>query len=100
MARPLKTWRNKGLDIAAWPTNNGGVSFTIRKSYKPKDSTEYKETKTLFPNDLAILIDLAKQATDWAHSEFGEPVPFVDTRPVNPAVAALVKDLTDDEIPF
>ena len=100
MARPLKTWRNKGLDIAAWATNNGGVSFTIRKSYKPKDSTEYKETKTLFPNDLAVLVDLAKQAMDWAHTEFGTPVSFVDTRPVDPSIAALVKDIVEDDIPF
>lgn len=102
MGGPLKKWFTKGLDVAAWPTNNGGVSFTIRKSYKPKDSTEYKETKTLFPNDVAALIDLLRQAQDWAHKEFAEPVPVVDTRPLHPKVAAVVKSVVDDvdDIPF
>ena len=102
MGSPLKKWFTKGLDVAAWPTNNGGVSFTIRKSYKPKDSNEYKETKTLFPNDVAALIDLLKQAQDWAHREFSEPIPVVDTRPVHPKVAAVVKAVVedDDTVPF
>lgn len=104
MARPLQTWKNKGIDIAAWPTKNGGISFTIRKTYKPKDSNEWLESKSYFPNDLAMLADLIKQATTWAHEEFGEPVPSVDTRPPHPKVAAVVKavveDLDSDEIPF
>jgi len=100
MAGPLKKWFVKGLDVAAWPTNNGGVSFTIRKSYKPKDSNEYKETKILFPNDVAALIDLLKQAQDWAHKEFSEPIPFVDTRPAHPKVEAIIKDMLDTDIPF
>lgn len=100
MARPLQSWKNKGLDIAAWPTSNGGVSFTLRKTYKPKDSTEWKETKTFFPGDLIILGDLIRQATTWAHEEFQEPVPVVDTRPVHPKVAAVVKEIIEDDIPF
>lgn len=102
MGRPLQTWRNKGIDVAAWPTSNGGCSFTIRKTFKPKDATEYKETKTFFGGDLKILVDLLNQASTWAHEYFGEPVAVVDTRPVNPAVAAVVKKITDeiDDIPF
>jgi hypothetical protein len=100
MPSPLKKWFNKGVDVAAWPTNNGGVSFTIRKTYKPKDSNDYKETKTLFPSDVTMLIDLLKQAQDWAHKEFNEPVSHVDTRPVNPAVASVVKQIVQDDIPF
>lgn len=109
MAKPLQTWRNKSIDLAAWPTNNGGVSFTIRKSYKPKDSNEYKETKTLFPQDLAILLDLIKQAQDWINKNFSEPVAYVDTRPAHPSVQKIVDGIArtfggsqaiDDDIPF
>jgi len=110
MARPLQSWKNKGLDVAAWPTKNGGISFTIRKSYKPKDSTQYTETKSFFPTDLAMLVDLLQQALKWAHEEFQEPMPVVDTRPVTPAVKVLVdgiaktfpgaKPVADDDIPF
>lgn len=100
MARPLQSWRNKSIDVAAWPTNNGGCSFTIRKTWKPKDATEYKETKTFFPNDVKVLIDLLAQASAWAHEYFAEPIVEVDTRPVNPAVAAVVKSIIEDDIPF
>lgn len=100
MARPIHTWRNKGIDVAAWPTNNGGCSFTIRKTFKPKDSNEYKETKTFFPNDLKVLVDLLNQASTWAHEYFAEPIVEVDTRPVNPSVAAVVKSIIEDDIPF
>jgi hypothetical protein len=49
-----------------------------------------------------MLADLIKQATTWAHEEFGEPVSSFDTRPVNPKVAAIVKSVVDDDdtIPF
>lgn len=101
MGRPLKSWRNKGIDVAAWATNNGGVSFTIRKTYKPKDSNEYKETKSYFSSDLKALGDLISQATTWAHEEFNEPVSEVDTRPVHPKVAAVVQAIVeDDDLPF
>lgn len=100
MARPLQSWKNKGIDIAAWSTKNGGISFTIRKTYKPKNANEWQETKTFFPNDLAVVADLIKQATTWAHEEFGEPVSQVDTRPPHPKVAAIVKEIVEDDIPF
>jgi hypothetical protein len=102
MARPLQTWKNKGLDIAAWPTKNGGISFTIRKTFKPKDATEWQESKSYFPNELAMLADLIKQATTWAHEEFGEPVSSFDTRPPHPKVAAIVKAVVEDsdDVPF
>lgn len=102
MARPLQSWKNKGLDIAAWPTKNGGISFTIRKTFKPKDATEWQESKSYFPNELAMLADLIKQATTWVQNEFGEPVSPVDTRPAHPKVAAVVRTIIDDkdDLPF
>lgn len=110
MARPIHSWKNKGIDVAAWPTSNGGVSFTLRKTFKDKQTNEYKETKSFYPRDLEILVDLAKQATDWAHQEFGEPVSPVDTRPAHSSVQAVVDGITktfsgakavvDDDIPF
>lgn len=102
MARPLQSWKNKGIDVAAWPTKNGGISFTIRKTFKPKDATQWQESKSYFPNELAILADLIKQATTWAHEEFQEPISSFDTRPVHPKVAAVVKAVVEDEdtVPF
>lgn len=110
MAKPIKKWFNKGLDVAAWPTNNGGVAFTIRKTFKTKDTGEYKETKNLFPSEIPMLMDLLTQANEWVHREFGEPVSVVDTRPAHPTVQKLVGEITktfpgskpvaDDDIPF
>jgi hypothetical protein len=62
MGAPVKAFRNFGLDVAIWETRNGGYSITWRKSYKDKTSGEYKETKTLFPNDAKLLIELLQQA--------------------------------------
>jgi len=68
MGKPKKAFRNKGIDIAAWENDRGRVSFTLRKTYKNKETGEYKETKYLFANDLKDLRDLITEALDWNHT--------------------------------
>ncbi|NDC96287.1 hypothetical protein EB077_13355 [bacterium] len=65
MGKPKKAFRNKGIDIAAWENDRGGVSFTFRKTYKNKETGEYKETKYLFANDLKDLRDLITEVLTW-----------------------------------
>lgn len=111
MAKPIKYWRCKGIDVTAWPTKNGSVSFSIRKTYKPKDSNEYVESKSYFPNEIRDLLNILAEANGWAQEFFGEEQKPVDTRPVTPAVQKLVdgiaksfpgtKAVDDDlDIPF
>lgn len=103
MAQPAKAWRSKGVDIAAWPTNNGGISYTFRKSYKDKTSGEYKDTRYFYDSDLKELISLVKQALHWQEHESG----MTDTRASGAMTAedALIKKMIaapvdDDDIPF
>jgi ribosome biogenesis GTPase A len=65
MSKPIKAARNKGIDVAMWQTRNGGYSFSFRKSYKDKQTGEYKEAKQFFPEELDILISLLQEARSW-----------------------------------
>lgn len=102
MGRPLNAWKAKGIDIAAWPTRNGGVSFTISKRFKDKESNEWKETKSFFGGDLKLLGELISQAATWESEHFGLNHEPMDNGPVKPEVQALVKSVLakDDDIPF
>ena len=68
MNKPVQSFRDKGVDVAVWETRNGGMSITIRKTYKDKNSGEYKESKYLFKEDAERLIELLKQAVSYAHN--------------------------------
>lgn len=65
MGKPAKTWRNKGLDIAAWQDDNGRCSFTLRKQYLNKQSQTWVDTKYLYQDDLRALRDLLDEAIAW-----------------------------------
>lgn len=85
MSGPIKAFRNRGVDVAVWETRNGGYSITWRKSYKDKVSGEYKESKTLFPDEAKLLVDLLNMA-----------VHFCDELKNTPAAEAI----SDSEVPF
>ena len=67
MARPAQSWRNKGIDIAAWQGERG-YSYTIRKTYKDKTTNEYKESKYWYPDDLVVLANLLQEVAGWRDS--------------------------------
>lgn len=115
MAKPIRSFKSKGFDVSVWATRNGGCSMTLSKRYKTKDTNEWKETKSYFPNEIPIIVGLLEEAKAWVHQEFGEPepVPSHDTRPVHPAVQEVVDKIRkgfpgsvtevsadDDDIPF
>ena len=66
--KPLHSLRARGMDVAIWEGNTG-PQFTFRKTYKDRDSGEWKESKILFRQDIEALVTLleealAKSATD------------------------------------
>jgi hypothetical protein len=65
MAKPANSWRNKGVDIAAWRDDNGRCSFTLRKQYLNKQTQTWTDTKYLYPDDLRALRDLLDLAIAW-----------------------------------
>lgn len=97
MAAPIKTWRNKGMQIAAWDSRYG-KQFTWKKTYKDKNTGEYKEAKFLFEDDLPALLDLVTEAHQWARTGLDREA---DTQ--SEWVQQIVKEVVDsldDDIPF
>lgn len=92
--KPIYNARSKGIDIAVWEGNTG-PQFTIRKSYKDKQTGEWKESKTLFSNDLEILKELITEALSW-----GKNVENIEEPAHYAAAGATTVDLDDDDIPF
>lgn len=89
MSKPLNKFRDKGISITVWPSRNGSYQCKIEKSYKPKDSEEWKKTDSYFPEELERLEKLCIEARKWIHEEAGKPLPQEATPTFN-----------DEEIPF
>lgn len=107
MGKPANSWRNKGIDIAAWRDDSGRCSFTLRKQYLNKQSNTWTDTKYLYPDDLKALRDLIDQAIAWNSGN------AADRREHNAAAAASGAETmeavlnrvsaavaVDDDIPF
>lgn len=62
--RPVMSFRDKGISVAIWE-NQYGLSATIKKTYKVKDTNEYKESKSLNLQDLDLLIPFLNQAREY-----------------------------------
>lgn len=100
--KPIYSARSKGIDVAVWEGNTG-AQYTIRKSYKDKQTEQWKESKTFFSNDLQILQELIREAL--AHG--GTVDSSVDaSNGVKEDERDYVKekfqkpDFNDDDIPF
>jgi hypothetical protein len=106
MAGPTKSWRNKGIDIAAWTNEKGQVSFTLRKQYLNKQTQTWTDTKYLYRDDLNNLIDLLQQAVAWHHGNDADREEHkwaaVESGSLNEVVKETVQTVTlqDDDIPF
>jgi hypothetical protein len=66
MNKPVQNFRDRGIDVAVWSAKNGGYSFTVRKTYKNKQTGEYVETKYLYKEEAEKLIELLQQAVKYA----------------------------------
>lgn len=97
--KPTQVWKNKGLQVAMWQTNNGGYSFSINKRYKDKKTEEWKDSKYFWKDDLTMLIELLKQAVTYdanktAHEEARGPI----RQPAQPKYELTQEEI--DDIPF
>jgi len=111
MSKPANTWRYKGLTLSAW-SNKEYISFTIQKRYMDKVKNEWKETKTLFIDDIRQLETMLKEASDWHHKhyhlldtpegqkQYDKPVdsPQVEMKPAKTTNINPFED--DDDLPF
>ena len=94
MGKPLQSWKVKGVDIAAWD-GKSGPSFSIRKSYKDKQTGEWKESKYFYVEDLKNLAMCLGQALAWVHRapELSETSPAA-------TIPLKTSTMDDDDIPF
>lgn len=106
MGKPANSWRNKGIDIAAWKDDNGRCSFTLRKQYLNKQSQTWVDTKYLYPDDLRALRELLDQAIEWNSAnaadrrEHEHAAIESGPQPIKEKVNRLTASLVDDDIPF
>ena len=101
--KPLHSLRARGMDVAIWEGNTG-PQFTFRKTYKDRDSGEWKESKILFRQDIEALVTLleealAKSATDEGmreDSNFNKQ----EEKDFARAKHDVKPDFDDDDLPF
>lgn len=86
-----------GIKLSGWEGERG-ISWQLRKSYKDKETGEWKESKYLSNWDLDAVISLAAQAKEHA----AERRKAEKQAPVEapPAAATAKYTLADDDIPF
>jgi hypothetical protein len=90
MNKPLNTFRFKGIKITDW----GSGKFSLEKSYKPKDSDVWKETKYYFKNELEEL----RRLIDQALMQDEESQNLIDKH--QPEVSDELPAFDDQDIPF
>lgn len=59
----------RGVSLGAWSNPMGGYNFKISKSYKDKNTGEWKNGNSYFAEDLAAIQTLITQAIIWADEQ-------------------------------
>lgn len=102
MGKPIKSFKEKGVEIALWETKNGGYSYSISKRYKDKTSGEWKESKYLYKDEAEMLARLLVEAIKYgsdAAEHAHEGIPSGQGKSGKPAQYELNQNDIDD-IPF
>ncbi len=101
MNKPVQNFRDKGIDVAVWNAKNGGYSFTIRKTYKNKQSGEYVETKYLYKEECEKLIELLQEAVKYASNRAEHNEEHIASGGLSSKKsAAKHEDIDIDDLPF
>ena len=95
MSGPIKTIRNKGLQIAIWEASNGGYSFTLSKRYKCKQTDQWKDSKYLYKPDLEALGAMIEEAIGYASDRATHEAEAIASQKVRREETTF-----DDDIPF
>ena len=96
MSGPVKTIRDKGLQIAVWESKNGGYSFSISKTYKCKATDQWKDSKYFYKEDLQKLGDMIQLAVGYA----SDRATHQEAAIASPMQEAKYEAFGDDDIPF
>jgi transposase len=96
MSGPVKTIRDKGLQIAVWESNNGGYSFSISKTYKCKATDQWKDSKYFYKEDLQKLGDMIQLAVGYASDRATHEAEAI----ASPKQEPKFTPFEDDDLPF
>jgi transposase len=96
MSGPVKTIRDKGLQIAVWESKNGGYSFSISKTYKCKATDQWKDSKYFYKEDLQKLGDMIQLAVGYASDRATHEAEAI----ASPKQEPKFTPFEDDDIPF
>jgi len=96
MSGPVKTIRDKGLQIAVWESENGGYSFSISKTYKCKATDQWKDSKYFYKEDLQKLGDMIQLAVGYASDRATHEAEAI----ASPKQEPQFTPFEDDDIPF
>jgi transposase len=96
MSGPVKTIRDKGLQIAVWESKNGGYSFSISKTYKCKATDQWKDSKYYYKEDLQKLGDMIQLAVGYASDRATHEAEAI----ASPKQEPKFTPFEDDDIPF
>ena len=96
MSGPVKTIRDKGLQIAVWESKNGGYSFSISKTYKCKKTDQWKDSKYFYKEDLQKLGDMIQLAVGYA----SDRATHQEAAIASPKQEPQFSSFEDDDIPF
>lgn len=61
VTQPVKKFRVGSVTAAVWK-NDGNYSVTLQKSYKTRDTEEWKNTDTLFHSDILCAMKALERA--------------------------------------
>jgi hypothetical protein len=101
MNKPVQNFRDRGIDVAVWSAKNGGYSFTVRKTYKNKQTGEYVETKYLYKEEVEKLIELLQQAVKYASNRAEHDVEHMASGGFSGEKSAAKHEEIDmDDLPF
>lgn len=57
------------IRVSAWRARNGALSFTLEKTYKDKNTNEWKKTNVWWDKDLELLLEKIKEALDFSKDD-------------------------------
>lgn len=70
MGQRLGAFKAKNAQLIIWE-NNGRLSFEFGKHYKDKQTDQWKETKTLYIEELREVGEMFLRAATWAANKQG-----------------------------
>ena len=104
MSGPTKKWKHKGIELTAWD-GKFGPQYSLKKTYKDKNTGEYKEAKFFFQNEIAAIAEMFNDADHWIRTGEDrvrpEVVQGIEVKDLPPVIRKVVESVVDDlDIPF